>query len=103
MQAPRLIIDGPFGAPAQEHAKFKKVVLIGMGTGIAPMLSIMRDTLHRLAAQPKDLEVCSSQQNHVTAKCPPIVKTPCFIYSAALLDVLCCSSWRGAWYGQPKA
>ncbi|EIE24577.1 hypothetical protein COCSUDRAFT_40936 [Coccomyxa subellipsoidea C-169] len=53
-QAPRLIIDGPFGAPTQEHAKFRKVVLIGMGTGIAPMLSIMRDTLHRLAALPDD-------------------------------------------------
>ncbi len=54
LQAPRLIIDGPFGAPTQEHAKFRKVVLIGMGTGIAPMLSIMRDTLHRLAALPDD-------------------------------------------------
>ncbi|BDA50388.1 Respiratory burst oxidase homolog protein B [Coccomyxa sp. Obi] len=54
LQAPRLRIDGPFGAPAQEHAKFRKVLLIGMGTGIAPMLSIMRDTLHRLAALPSD-------------------------------------------------
>lgn len=32
-----------------------------------------------------------------------MVKTPCFIYSAALLDVLSYPSWRGAWYRQPKA
>ena len=54
LQAPRLIIDGPFGAPAQEHVGFKTVVLIGMGVGITPMLSIMRDTLHCLAASPQN-------------------------------------------------
>lgn len=52
MQAPRIVFDGPFGAPAQEHAKFSQVLLIGMGIGITPMLSIMRDALHRLVELP---------------------------------------------------
>ena len=54
LQAPRIILDGPFGAPAQEHSSFRTIVLIGMGIGITPMLSIMRDTLHNLAALPRN-------------------------------------------------
>ncbi|CAK0738048.1 hypothetical protein CVIRNUC_000986 [Coccomyxa viridis] len=53
-EAPRIILDGPFGAPAQEHSSFRTIVLIGMGIGITPMLSIMRDTLHNLAALPRN-------------------------------------------------
>ena len=66
MQGPRIIIDGPFGAPAQEHAKFNQVLLIGMGIGITPMLSIMRDTLHQLVKLPtgaSGLEVTHSSKH----------------------------------------
>ena len=54
-QAPRITIRGPFGAPTQEYTQFKTIVLIGMGIGITPMLSIMRDTLHRLAKLPREM------------------------------------------------
>ena len=53
-QAPRIVLDGPFGAPAQEHSSYRTIVLIGMGIGITPMLSIMRDTLHNLAGLPRN-------------------------------------------------
>jgi respiratory burst oxidase len=49
------MIRGPFGAPSQQYTHFKTTVLIGMGIGITPMLSIMRDTLHRLAKLPREM------------------------------------------------
>ena len=85
VQAPRIIIDGPFGAPAQEHAKFRQVLLIGMGIGITPMLSIMRDALHRLVELPaaaSGLEVMQSSEQC----CPQIFINNLFWYSAHAID-----------------
>ena len=52
VQAPTITIDGPFGAPSQEHANYHKLLLICTGIGVTPMLSIMRDALHRMIPPP---------------------------------------------------
>jgi respiratory burst oxidase len=42
---PPIIIDGPFGAPAQNYSKFSIVLLVGAGIGITPFVSIIQDLI----------------------------------------------------------
>eukprot|EP00271_Cylindrocystis_brebissonii_P021976 TRINITY_DN819_c0_g2_i5.p1 TRINITY_DN819_c0_g2~~TRINITY_DN819_c0_g2_i5.p1 ORF type:complete len:1048 (+),score=169.04 TRINITY_DN819_c0_g2_i5:366-3509(+) len=44
---PRVLVDGPFGAPAQDYEHFRVVVLVGAGIGVTPMASVIRDVLHK--------------------------------------------------------
>lgn len=41
-------VDGPFGAPAQNYADYKVVVLIGAGIGVTPFASVLTDLLDAL-------------------------------------------------------
>ena len=43
---PRLRIDGPYGAPAQDYRKYDVLLLIGLGIGATPFISILKDLLH---------------------------------------------------------
>ncbi|KAH7293928.1 hypothetical protein KP509_28G048400 [Ceratopteris richardii] len=43
---PKLFIDGPFGAPAQNYKKYDILLLIGLGIGATPFISILRDMLN---------------------------------------------------------
>jgi hypothetical protein len=45
---PRLLIDGPYGAPAQDFYKFRVVLLIGAGIGLTPFASVMRECHHQM-------------------------------------------------------
>eukprot|EP00210_Caulerpa_lentillifera_P004707 g4491.t1 len=38
-------VDGPFGAPAQNHADYRVIVLIGAGIGVTPFASVLTDLL----------------------------------------------------------
>lgn len=51
---PKILIDGPYGAPAQDYTKYEVVVLIGLGIGVTPMISIVRDIMHK--SKKKDRE-----------------------------------------------
>nr|POE60062.1 respiratory burst oxidase like protein a [Quercus suber] len=42
-ECPRIYIDGPYGAASQDHVKYDIVVLIGLGIGATPFLSILKD------------------------------------------------------------
>ncbi|OWM74356.1 respiratory burst oxidase homolog protein E isoform X2 [Punica granatum] len=42
---PRLLVDGPYGAPAQDYRNYDVLLLIGLGIGATPFVSILRDLL----------------------------------------------------------
>lgn len=43
---PKLYIDGPYGAPAQDYLKYDVLLLVGLGIGATPFISILKDMLH---------------------------------------------------------
>lgn len=47
---PRLYLDGPFGEGHQDWFKYQIAVLVGGGIGVTPFASILKDVVHRQAA-----------------------------------------------------
>ncbi|XP_074560640.1 putative respiratory burst oxidase homolog protein H isoform X2 [Curcuma longa] len=45
---PKLYIDGPYGAPAQNYDKYDILLLIGLGIGATPFISILKDLLNNV-------------------------------------------------------
>lgn len=43
---PRLLVDGPYGAPAQDFRNYDVLLLVGLGIGATPFISILRDLLN---------------------------------------------------------
>ncbi|KAH1138345.1 hypothetical protein GLYMA_10G152200v4 [Glycine max] len=52
---PRLLIDGPYGAPAQDYKNYDVILLVGLGIGATPLISILKDVLNNIK-QHKDVE-----------------------------------------------
>lgn len=53
---PKLLIDGPYGAPAQDYKKYDVLLLVGLGIGATPLISIVKDVLNNIRQQKDDLE-----------------------------------------------
>ncbi|XP_077235605.1 putative respiratory burst oxidase homolog protein H [Tasmannia lanceolata] len=53
---PKLFVDGPFGAPAQNYRKYHILLLIGLGIGATPFISILKDLLNNIKSNTVDLE-----------------------------------------------
>lgn len=51
---PKILIDGPYGAPAQDYKKYEVVLLVGLGIGATPMVSIVKDIINNI--KNKDME-----------------------------------------------
>lgn len=45
---PKLSIDGPYGAPAQDYHKYDVLLLVGLGIGATPFISILKDLLNNI-------------------------------------------------------
>ncbi|KAL5703571.1 hypothetical protein ACHQM5_022103 [Ranunculus cassubicifolius] len=45
---PEICIDGPYGAPSQDYKNYDILLLVGLGVGATPMISIMKDVLHNI-------------------------------------------------------
>ncbi|PKI52023.1 hypothetical protein CRG98_027675, partial [Punica granatum] len=45
---PRILIKGPYGAPAQNYKKYDILLLIGLGIGATPFVSIIKDLLNQI-------------------------------------------------------
>nr|KAJ0192190.1 hypothetical protein LSAT_V11C800419430 [Lactuca sativa] len=45
---PKIYIKGPYGAPAQHYRNYQVLLLIGLGIGATPFISILNDLLHHL-------------------------------------------------------
>lgn len=43
---PKIYIDGPYGAASQDYIKYDIVVLIGLGIGVTPFISIIKDVVN---------------------------------------------------------
>ncbi|KAF4352075.1 respiratory burst oxidase homolog protein B [Cannabis sativa] len=52
---PRLLIDGPYGAPAQDYKQYEVILLVGLGIGATPLISILKDVLNNMN-QYKEIE-----------------------------------------------
>ncbi|KAK9131474.1 hypothetical protein Sjap_011961 [Stephania japonica] len=45
---PKIFIDGPYGAPAQDYRNYDVLLLVGLGIGATPFISILRDLLNSI-------------------------------------------------------
>ncbi|XP_023007323.1 putative respiratory burst oxidase homolog protein H [Cucurbita maxima] len=45
---PQILIKGPYGAPAQSYEDYDVLLLIGLGIGATPMISILKDLLNHI-------------------------------------------------------
>ncbi|XP_076948307.1 respiratory burst oxidase homolog protein C-like [Bidens hawaiensis] len=51
---PKILIDGPYGAPAQDYKKYDVVLLVGLGIGATPMISIVKDIVNNMKAKQEE-------------------------------------------------
>nr|QEO60275.1 respiratory burst oxidase-like protein D [Begonia x semperflorens-cultorum] len=51
---PKILIDGPYGAPAQDYKKYDVVLLVGLGIGATPMVSIVKDIIDNIKFRERD-------------------------------------------------
>lgn len=51
---PKIVIKGPYGAPAQDYKKYDVLLLIGLGIGATPMISILKDLLCHMKRETMD-------------------------------------------------
>jgi len=56
---PKLKIDGPYGAPAQDYKKYDVLLLVGLGIGATPFISILKDLLNNIIKM-EEMAVSSS-------------------------------------------
>ncbi|KAG8388180.1 hypothetical protein BUALT_Bualt02G0099000 [Buddleja alternifolia] len=47
---PRVLIDGPYGAPTQDYKDYDVVLLVGLGIGATPMISVVKDIVNNMKA-----------------------------------------------------
>ncbi|CAH8312511.1 unnamed protein product [Eruca vesicaria subsp. sativa] len=59
---PRILIDGPYGAPAQDYKNFEVVLLVGLGIGATPMISIVKDIINNIKGNGDEEEGRNSNQ-----------------------------------------
>ncbi|WOG95828.1 hypothetical protein DCAR_0415157 [Daucus carota subsp. sativus] len=52
---PTIIIKGPYGAPAQNYKKYDVLLLIGLGIGATPFISILKDLLNNIGDYKKQV------------------------------------------------
>nr|WOW72678.1 ferric reductase [Mangifera indica] len=52
---PKLLIDGAYGAPAQHYKEYDVLLLVGLGIGATPLISIVKDVLNNIKLE-KELE-----------------------------------------------
>ncbi|KAK3157934.1 hypothetical protein QOZ80_2AG0130450 [Eleusine coracana subsp. coracana] len=68
---PKIFIDGPYGAPAQNYKKYDILLLIGLGIGATPFISILKDVLNNMKSNEEvesihGSEIGSSKNNFPT-------------------------------------
>ena len=45
-----MLVDGPYGAPAQDYQNYDVLLLVGLGIGATPFISILKDLLNNTRA-----------------------------------------------------
>ncbi|KAK1577712.1 hypothetical protein Q3G72_024180 [Acer saccharum] len=75
---PNILIDGPYGTPAQEYKKYNVVLLVGLGIGATPMISIVKDIIKNMDKEDNSLESDlenGTANNRNSNKVSPLIKT----------------------------
>ncbi|XP_077227424.1 putative respiratory burst oxidase homolog protein H [Tasmannia lanceolata] len=68
---PKIFIDGPYGAPAQNYKKYDILLLIGLGIGATPFISILKDLLNNIKSNEANLEPTNGHRADANkGKCP---------------------------------
>ncbi|XP_073121167.1 respiratory burst oxidase homolog protein C-like [Henckelia pumila] len=49
-QLNEVLIDGPYGAPTQDYKNYDVVLLVGLGIGATPMISVVKDVVNNVKA-----------------------------------------------------
>ncbi|KAG6418236.1 hypothetical protein SASPL_120437 [Salvia splendens] len=44
----KVLIDGPYGAPTQDYKSYDVVLLVGLGIGATPMISVVKDIVNNM-------------------------------------------------------
>ncbi|KAK1576715.1 hypothetical protein Q3G72_015921 [Acer saccharum] len=53
---PKIKIDGPYGAPSRDYKTYDVVLLIGLGIGATPMISIVKDIINNIQSKENNSE-----------------------------------------------
>ena len=61
---PKLLIDGPYGAPAQDYQKYDVLLLVGLGIGATPFISILKDLLNNIVKMEEQAVSISCSLSH---------------------------------------
>ncbi|KAL9679571.1 hypothetical protein QQ045_017437 [Rhodiola kirilowii] len=56
---PKLLIDGPYGAPAQDYRKYDVLLMVGLGIGATPFISILKDLLNNIVRMEEQADSAS--------------------------------------------
>ncbi|XP_057993638.1 respiratory burst oxidase homolog protein A-like isoform X2 [Hevea brasiliensis] len=56
---PKLLIDGPYGAPAQDYRNYDVLLLVGLGIGATPFISILKDLLNNIVKMEEQADLGS--------------------------------------------
>ncbi|XP_072954122.1 putative respiratory burst oxidase homolog protein H [Typha angustifolia] len=67
---PKLLIDGPYGAPAQNYKKYDILLLIGLGIGATPFISILKDLLNNIKSNEEIQSIHKSEINSIKSDGP---------------------------------
>ncbi|GLU20841.1 hypothetical protein SLE2022_370210 [Rubroshorea leprosula] len=68
---PRVLIDGPYGAPAQDYKKYEVVLLVGLGIGATPMISILKEIVNNVRAMEEEEENLALENGNRSVSHPP--------------------------------
>ncbi|XP_042478306.1 respiratory burst oxidase homolog protein E [Macadamia integrifolia] len=72
---PKLFVDGPYGAPAQDYRNYDVLLLVGLGIGATPFISILRDLLNNIRTAEEQIdsntETSRSEESSHGSMTPP--------------------------------
>nr|ABW87870.1 NADPH oxidase [Nicotiana attenuata] len=68
---PKVLIDGPYGAPAQDYKKYEVVLLVGLGIGATPMISIVKDIVNNMKAMDEEENSLENGHNNMAPNSSP--------------------------------
>ncbi|CAI9283689.1 unnamed protein product [Lactuca saligna] len=71
---PKVLIDGPYGAPAQDYKKYDVVLLVGLGIGATPMISIVKDIVNNMKTKQEEDEALENGGNSPLPPASPMSK-----------------------------
>ncbi|CAO2151160.1 unnamed protein product [Urochloa humidicola] len=64
---PKVLIDGPYASASEDYKEYDVVLLVGLGIGATPMISIMKDIINNVKQFDNDLESGGATNNSASS------------------------------------